>query len=296
MITFIVVTWNNEELIKDFFESIYKYCKFNFKIIIIDNNSSDNTVKEIKKYSRDNCRIIENSENVGFAKGNNIALNYVDTEFTCYINPDIIFIDNAFEEMVEILNKDSNVGIVGPKLLNRDLSIQRSAFNFEHGWKLIASQFNIRQKIMKTSNIKAKSKKVDWIMGAVMLLRTKDAVDLGGFSEEYYMYIEDMDLCMKMKKMKNKDVFYYSDYSIIHLGGQSEKKNNNYKKDEMVIDNIILFNEKFYHNKKHTISIMKFCYLIKYMAMRITKIINKNCNLKYEKMKNSYYYLKNKTF
>lgn len=293
MITFVVVTWNNEELIEDFFSSMKKYCKVEYKVIVVDNCSSDNTVSQIKKYAGDNCKIIENSSNVGFARANNIALHYVDTKYICYINPDIIFIEDITEELIDILNKNKEVGVVGPKLLNKDMSYQKSDFNFEHGFKLIKSQLNIFSKVLSVDK-KPKSQNVDWIIGAVMLLSTEDALRIKGFSEEYFMYIEDMDLCKKVSQVLHKKTYFDSNTSIIHLGGQSERKNKNYKKDEIILRNIVLFNKKFYKNEKLAIYELKLCYFLKMLFSKIRKSVKRNeeNTIIFDRMKNSYEFMK----
>ena len=294
MVTFIIVTWNNEELIENLFLSIKKYCNIDYKIIVIDNNSNDNTRGELEKQRTDNVKIIYSKENLGFAKGNNLALNYVDTEYVCFLNPDTIFIEEILEKLIKKMQENKRIGVIGPKLLNEDKSFQKSFFKYDTEKNIVLNQLNFKEKVLKKNN-KAKEGYVDWIIGAMMLMRTSDAKQINGFSEEYYMYIEDMDLCMKINKMLDKKVYYLDYANLIHLGGQSEIKNNNYKKDEVILKNTIKFNEKYFGNGEKIRKKLMFCYRIKRIYTYIAFMLKKDNKSKmlFDKMNNSYKFLKN---
>ena len=293
-ITFVIVTWNNEDCIINCLDSLYKYTD-NFEVIIVDNNSSDSTVSIIKNKNYSNCKIISSKENNGFAIGNNIALDLVETKYVCFLNPDTILCEDIVSDSIDILSNNSNVGIVGCKLLNADLSLQASTFNFSKPFNVLAE--NLRLGILFPNFIKEKyfpylskslrSKFVDWIIGAEMILLTEDAKKISGFSTEYYMYTEDMDLCMKMKRNLNKKTYYISSRSLIHIGGVSESKNVNYNKMKKLIENNALFAMKFYNKKKSKAVIKSFIksYYIRLFALKLFYYGNKRKQL-IIKMKN----------
>lgn len=252
-ITFIIVTWNNEDCIIQCMESIYKYSN-NFKVIIVDNHSSDNTVRVLLEKKYTNCKVCALEKNLGFAEANNYALRYVDTQYICYLNPDTILIEDIVEPSIQILEKNCNVGLVGCKLLNKDYTLQPSTFNFLNQYQVYSEAFrlgklfpNFIRETFFPNNSKCKNNKyVDWVIGAEMILSTKDAKKVDGFSTEYYMYAEDMDICKKINKYLNKKTYYLADIRLIHIGGVSEAKNFNYSKLEKVIRNKITFVNKFY--------------------------------------------------
>lgn len=257
-ITFIIVSWNNEDTIIECLDSIYKYCNDDFKIVLVDNNSTDNTVNIVKERRYNNCNIIELKENLGFAKGNNIGLETVDTEFICYLNPDTILLEDIVLPSINVLLNNSDIGIIGCKLLYKDKTLQPSTFNFINRKQIYYEAFKIgkfmpnfvSEKYFPDQSKCKKDKIVDWIIGAEMILRTDDARKIDGFSTEYYMYAEDLDLCKKMKSNLGKSVYYLANIKLIHIGGVSESKNVDYKKLEKLITNKIKFIEKFYGKRK----------------------------------------------
>lgn len=277
-ITFIIVTWNNENCILDCIDSLYTYCK-DFKIIVVDNNSSDNTVKLLQEKKYKNCNIIKLKENVGFAVGNNIGLSKVDTKYICYLNPDTILLEDIIEESINILERNSEIGVVGCKLLNKDMTLQPSTFNFLNHWQVYFEAFKIgkflpnkiSEKYFPNNSKSKKNKIVDWVIGAEMILSTEDANSIKGFSTEYYMYVEDMDLCKKIELKHRKKTFYLSTTKLIHIGGVSESKNANYVKLEKLIENKIKFVKKFYGNKeaKKTIKALYNSYKIRLIILKI---------------------------
>lgn len=252
IITFVIVTWNNSDVIIPCLDSIVRYCK-NYRIIIVDNNSTDNTVKIIKSKKYKNCTVYSLEKNLGFAAGNNFALEKVDTEYVCFLNPDTILLEDIVEPSVKVLRKNSEVGLVSCKLLNKDLTLQPSTFNFLTSKEIFSTKYKltkllpnfIKEKSFPYYSKCKKDKFVDWTIGAEMILRTADANSVGSFSEEYYMYTEDMDLCKKISNLKKK-VFYLANVKLIHTGGASEAKNVNYDKMNIMILNEFKFVRKFY--------------------------------------------------
>ena len=277
-ITFIIVTWNNQDTIIECLDSIYKYCE-KFKVVIVDNNSDDLTKKMIKDRKYKNCKLIESKDNNGFAVGNNIALDVIDTEYICYLNPDTILIEDIIKPSLNVLKKNDEIGIVGCKLLYNDYKLQESTFNFETPIQIFFSNFRvgkifpnfIRERYFPNLSKCKKNKYVDWIIGAEMILKTSDAKKILGFSTEYYMYMEDQDLCKKMETELNKRTYYLAETSLIHLGGVSESKNTNYNKLKRLIYNKVIFNNKFYGQKKAKAAIrtMKCSYFVRKQLVRI---------------------------
>lgn len=305
-ITIIIVTWNNEEIITDCIDSIYKFTKTNFNILVLDNRSSDNTILKIQEKNYPQCKVIRSNDNLGFAKGNNIVLTEVRSDFICYLNPDTILIEDIITPMLNYLDADLSTGIVGCKLLNEDMTLQPSTFNFDTPFNIFCEKFRvgkafpnwIKENMFPNESLARKNKKVDWVIGAIMVMRLGDVKEINGFSEEYFMYTEDMDICMKVKKTLNMGVYFMADISLIHLGGRSEQKNNNYKKIEIILRNTIYFAEKFggIKSRKKTILTLKFCYYSRlHLAkiMRKMKIINnESAELLIEKMRIGHEYLK----
>lgn len=251
--TFIIVTWNNEKEIEDCLSTVSRYSPKNSKVIVVDNNSNDKTVQVIKEKFPE-IDLIESKENLGFAAANNLALENVSSEYICYLNPDVILTEDILTPSVEILVDQSEVGLVACRLKNKDGSNQPSCFNFANSWSLPCEILHIgavmprslRKKYFLNYYKTNDDFKPDWVIGAEMVMRTKDARAIGGFSTEYFMYTEDMDLCKKISVILKKQIYFISGVSLIHLGGASEAQNVNYNKQKKLFQNDMIFVRKFY--------------------------------------------------
>ena len=126
-LSIIIVSYNVKDYIKQCIRSIYRsgLSENSFEIIVIDNDSHDGTVDDIKNYF-DDIHIIENNVNEGFSKAVNKGIKIAKGNFICLINPDVIIKENTFSVLMDYLESNSNVGCVGPKIINADGSIQHS--------------------------------------------------------------------------------------------------------------------------------------------------------------------------
>lgn len=252
-ITFIIVTWNNEDEILPCLDSIKKYSPRTSEIIVVDNHSSDKTVDRIQKEYPD-VRLIASKENLGFAKGNNLALEYVATEYICYLNPDVILTEDIVLPSIEALERDSSVGLVACRLNNPDGSHQPSCFQFATSKTLFSEILHlgalvprsVKKRFFANHYVADDLYYPDWVIGAEMVLRTAEAKAVEGFSTEYFMYTEDMDLCKKISTLLSKRILFLPTVSLIHIGGASEAQNLQYDKQKKLFENDLLFVTKFY--------------------------------------------------
>lgn len=298
MISVVIVTWNCEKVIIDCLESLKKYLP-NSEIIVVDSNSQDNTCKVIDDLNLGNLRLIKLNENVGFSKGNNIGVSYAKNENILLLNPDTILIKPGLEKLVGYL--DDKIGLIGCKLLNQDYTLQPSCYMFDTPINIIIEQFQIGRFFSKkykerfTPYLSGHDKKmyVDWVIGAFMII-SKDLYDkVGGFSEDYFLYSEDMDLCYKVTE-KGMRVLYTPDYEIIHIGGQSEATDSNSSnKFKKMLDSRLVFSKKY--SLRRNMRTFLITYSIKLFIFRILRLITLNNNQvenKYYKYKNYKMYIK----
>lgn len=275
-ITYIIVTWNNENEIEECLGSVKQFSPCGAKIIIVDNNSIDGTTELIKTKFPE-ILLIENKENLGFAAANNLALQYVSTSFICYLNPDVILTEDVVTSSVELLRQNREIGLVACKLMNKDGSVQASCFEYANSENLFNEIMHVgaffSQEICKEKYVNYYRPKESffppWVIGAEIVARTEDIRAIEGFSTEYFMYTEDMDLCKKIETILNKKIFFDNDHSLIHLGGASEAQNVSYNKQKKLFENDIYFVNKFYGEReaKRTISAMRCAYQIRYILL-----------------------------
>lgn len=220
-LSIIIVTWNTAKITQKCVQTINKFLD-NPEIIVVDNGSKDNTVELLSKEK--NVKIIKNNTNLGFSKANNIGLKHTTNEFILFMNSDIELIDDSINNLLEYFQNNTNVGIIGPKFLNPDLTPQASVFPkqsainaFKEFWLNQKSSYS---KYLPQTNQPTKV----WAISGGCLLTTKSFFEsIGAWNEKYFFYFEDLDLCRNVNKI-GKDVIYYPKCQIIHRHGASGAK------------------------------------------------------------------------
>lgn len=133
------------------------------------------------------------------------------------LNSDTIVLPGSVDKLVEIADSHPELGVVGPKLLNMDGTIQKSWGSFPSVFsELIGKNFRFRHAIANIPH----AYEVDWILGACMLVRSKTVEDVGKLDDDYFFYSEEIDWCFRIKKGAWK-VWYVANAEIYHLGGGS---------------------------------------------------------------------------
>ena len=228
----IIVNYNGEVFLKDCIESIHTHCAtISHEVIIVDNNSQDNSLALVEKLSAP-IKVIKNDENVGFSKANNIGVKASCGHNVLLLNNDTILCGNITAAL-DVL-KDEKVGVVGIKMLGRNKEYRKSAGNFPSVWNLIKlSRIMKANGSFSNGNFEEDLYSVDWVEGSFLLTKRKYWDMVGGLSEEYFMYCEDVDFCKKIKD-KNLKTIFYSPISYIHFGGytsaRSKTINESFKK------------------------------------------------------------------
>lgn len=253
-ISYIIVTWNNEEIIEECLTSLLKYAAYETEVIVVDNDSKDATCEVIRNLGKNKIKIIETHANLGFSKANNVGIEYATGDYVFFVNPDVIFIEDIITPMVKMLDENSNIGVISPRLLYRDGTFQVSCCNFPSAKKVLWDDFHLcklcsEEKKMKLAQAQYRGTKnhyVDWTYGAAHLCRMEDVKAVGGYPEGYFMYGEDTEFCMYFKDKLNKDTYYLWDSRLIHLGGYSEKKVLNSKKIVYGTNAAMYFVNKYY--------------------------------------------------
>ncbi|WP_396191556.1 glycosyltransferase family 2 protein [Flavobacterium sp.] len=207
------------------------------EIIVIDNNSSDDSCAMMKELFP-NVKLIENKENLGFPKGNNIGVAQAKGEFICILNPDTVVAEDTF---IKILNSkfqipNSEIGIVGCKLIDGTGNfLPESKRGVPTPWVAFTKIFGL----YKISNVFGKyyaqhlaenqSGKVEILVGAFMVMKRELYNEIGGFDENCFMYSDDIDLSYMALKL-GKSNYYFHETSVIHYKGESTIRDEKYMK------------------------------------------------------------------
>lgn len=229
-LSIILVNWKTRDITRDALVSIYKETKgIDFEIIVIDNNSQDGSVEMIKQ-DFPQAILVENKDNLGFGKANNQALKIAKGDYLMFLNTDILVLDGAINKLVEYLDKNSDVIMVGPRLLNKDLTFQHACRrSLPNPTNSFFHLFGLA-KIFKNSKVINSYKKynidpeitgpTEALSGAAMMFRRQVYIEVGGFDEMFFMYGEDLDFCKRIID-RGWQTVYVSYAKIIHFGGQS---------------------------------------------------------------------------
>jgi GT2 family glycosyltransferase len=228
-LSIICVNWNSVEYLRECIASVHEHTRdISFEIIVVDNASSQKGVDALKQeFSA--VTIIKCAKNLGFAGANNVGFRRSRGSHVLLLNPDTKLISPAINIMLARIKSLSDAGIVGCKLLNTDMSVQLTAIQkfptilnqvldlefFQLRWPRwplwgIAPLFSPDVKLIE----------VEVISGACMLLRRHVFEQVNMFSEDYFMYAEDIDLNYKIKKAGFIN-YYVGEATIIHHGGKS---------------------------------------------------------------------------
>lgn len=226
-----IVTYKSRNLLRTCLQSIYDAThKLLFEIIVVDNNSQDGTLEMVRRDFPD-VRVIANDYNAGFAKPNNQALTISRGRYALLLNPDTLVQPGALEHLVEFADANPTIGICGPKILNRDGTLQlQSRRSFATPWDLfcyfsgLARLFpksRLFARYLVTYEDEDKVHPVDAVSGACMLIRRAMMDQIGMLDEQFFAYQEDTDYCFRARQA-GWQVYYYPRAQITHyasLGG-----------------------------------------------------------------------------
>lgn len=237
-VSIIIINYNTKLLTSQCIESIIAQTNnVLYEIIVVDNNSTDDSQTHIKAKFPD-VILVENHQNFGFGKANNIGAKYAKGKYIFFLNSDCILLENTVEIFFQYMKSNINeqIGIVGTMLYDREMNINQSYFKFPTISnesrimflslinKLLFTKRTLPQRHNYINNLK-KENCVDFLSGADLFILKETFIKLKGFDEEFFLYYEETDLQKRMSKKGLKRILLNKG-SIIHLEGQSSSNSN----------------------------------------------------------------------
>lgn len=221
----IIVNYNGLRFLDDCFQSLYdKLSSLTYEIIVLDNHSTDESCAFIKK-NHPTVRLIESNINYGFGRGNNEALKHAKGDTILLLNNDTILLD-SIDELIVKLDQDPSVGVIGIQMLDKYQRYLFSNGNFPNFYNMLRfKNILLINSDLSNGNFPKNEYEVDWISGSFMLMRKRVYEEVKGFDEDYFMYVEDVDLCKKIEKIGLKRIFL-PNYRYIHFVGFNTSKNH----------------------------------------------------------------------
>jgi GT2 family glycosyltransferase len=204
-LSIIIVAFNNREYLRACLNSLYENAgqRLRYEIFVVDNNSQDQTLQMLQE-NYPGVQIIDNQENVGFARANNQALRLASGRYLLLLNSDTFVLGGSLEKMLEYMDTHREAGALSPRLLHSDgQTVQRQG----GGWQ-------------KRKWLAGTPQKVKFISGAAFLIRRETYKNVGGLDENFFFYNEDLDWCRRILH-NGWEIHYYPEAAVIHYGGQS---------------------------------------------------------------------------
>jgi GT2 family glycosyltransferase/lipopolysaccharide/colanic/teichoic acid biosynthesis glycosyltransferase len=256
-LSLIIVNWNTRDFLDKSLESIFRTTKdISFEIIVVDNNSKDDSVNMIKEKYPD-VKIIANKKNEGFAKANNRGIKKSKGAYILLLNPDTLLMGEPLSMLVDFMKKNDDIGVCGCKVLNKDGSIEPACrrgiptpkaalYRFIGLNKIFAK--NPRFAKYNLSHLNPhKISEVDAISGSFFMLKREVIEKTGLLDETFFLYGEEIDWCYRIKNSGWK-IVYNPNAEIIHYKGGSSRQNKLRSFYEFY-HSMFIFHEKHFSDK-----------------------------------------------
>jgi GT2 family glycosyltransferase len=226
----VVASYNTRDLLRECLTTLRGATKgVTTEVIVVDNSSGDGTRTMVEQEFPE-VRLLANPKNEGFARANNRALKDARGRFVLLLNPDTLVPPDTIDPLVEFLNANPKVGMVGCRVDRPDGRLDEACKrNFPTPWSALARLLaldrllGIGRGYRRSEEDPAGRYEVDAVVGAFMLLRRETIEDVGGLDEDYFMFGEDLDWCYRVKQ-RDWQIYYVGDRSIVHHKGASTRQ------------------------------------------------------------------------
>lgn len=223
-IAVVILNWNGRTLLEQFLPAVVEHSKV-ADIFVADNASTDDSIAFVTK-TYPQIKIIKNSENGGYAKGYNDALQQVDADIYCLLNSDVEVTNNWLSPVLEAYKNDSETAIIQPKILdfkNKEYFEYAGAaggFIDKYGYPYCRGR--IFDTLEKDTGQYNDTYSIFWASGACLFIKREVFKVLNGFDEAFFAHMEEIDLCWRAKNL-NYRITYVGNSTIYHVGGATLK-------------------------------------------------------------------------
>jgi GT2 family glycosyltransferase len=233
-----IVTLNARDFLRNCLDSITIHPPaVSYEIIIVDNGSTDGTQAMLQQ-EYPAVRLIQNEKNEGFARPSNQAMRAASGRYLLLLNPDTLALENTFDRLITFLEEHPRAGIVGPKVLNRDGTLQKACkrgvsrpwatFSYFTGLSRIFPKSKLFGGYLLNYLDENQTHVVDGVSGSCMLIRREVTDQVGFFDERFFAYQEDADLCFQAQRA-GWLIYYYPEARLIHFGGQGGSRSQPFR-------------------------------------------------------------------
>lgn len=224
--TVLTLNWNGAEVLPPMVESLAGPVEsLGGELLVFDNGSTDGSDRIVEERwgSREWFRIIRSSKNLGFAGGANRAIGDLASPLVVLANSDTVFLPGSLEALIEAADRYPDAGMIGPRLLWPDGTLQPSLRDFPFPGKLIRETIPLLKRRAAKHDPHLRERKVDWFVGAVMVFSRDLFLETGGFDENFFFYHEETELQYRLWRSGHPSVFVPS-ARVVHVEGASARK------------------------------------------------------------------------
>jgi len=228
----VILNWNGEKFLQQFLPSVAKYSNSNdVEIFVADNGSSDNSISYIKK-NFDTVKILQFDKNYGFTGGYNRALTQIEAKFYVLLNSDVEVCENWINPIIEFMEKNTDVAACMPKLLTHskpthfEYAGAVGGFIDKYGYPFCRGR--ILSEIEEDTGQYNTIKDIFWASGACMFVRASLFHTVGGFDDDFFAHMEEIDLCWRLKNAGYR-IVSFPQVAVLHVGGGTLPNNNPHK-------------------------------------------------------------------
>lgn len=223
-LSIVIIGYKNHRLVRQTLKGIRRVSpSVSHEILLVENDPSGATTAMAREFPE--VKVIDERKNVGFGRGMNRGFDDAKGRYVMVFNPDVVVLPGAFEKLVAYLDAHPDVGMVGPQLRNPDGTLQHSCYTFMTPATVLARRLPFVRRLKRVRDHldrytmaawdHAKTRDVDYLLGAAILVRRSALDQVGGFDPAYFMYFEDQDLCRRFWKAGHR-VVYHPESSMIH--------------------------------------------------------------------------------
>jgi GT2 family glycosyltransferase len=225
-LSIVIVSWNAKRLLHDCLQSIATgLCRFSGEVIVVDNGSTDGSPTMVESEFPD-VRLIRNQNNIGFAAANNIGIRHTKGRYLALINSDVVVLAGCFDRLLEHMELQPEVGIIGPKILWPDKTLQNSCRKFPGLWNNFCTVTGLRLLFPKSAFFSGEHMRyfahdsqrcVDYLVGCFLVVRRSAVDQVGLLDEQFFIYAEEVDWCKRFSNAKWR-VLFFPEAKAIHVG------------------------------------------------------------------------------
>lgn len=218
----VILNWNGENFLKEYLPSVVEFTQnADTEIVVADNNSTDNSLPLLQKDFQ-SVKVIKLDQNYGFAKGYNLALQQLDSQYFVLCNSDVLLKSDAVSPVIKLMDSDKNIAACCPKIKSLktpemfEYAGAAGGFIDKFGYPFCKGR--ILETVEKDEGQYNKNGEVFWASGAFLVVRADVFKKTGGFDENFFAHMEEIDLCWRIKNEGFK-IMYCADSEVFHLGG-----------------------------------------------------------------------------